>query len=132
MARKEKLLEDLNWITDKISSQIWILNLGTLGTTWSLLVVGTPANPVKITFIEARWIFLFCFSALMCEMAQHLSAYCMSKNILDRIEARGQNTFEFDPNSGWFKLRSCLFWAKIALTVIASLYLLVIIFLKLD
>jgi hypothetical protein len=31
MATKDNLLSELNWVTEKISSQVWTLNLGTLG-----------------------------------------------------------------------------------------------------
>jgi len=29
MQPKEKLFEDLDWLSDKISSQVWTINLGT-------------------------------------------------------------------------------------------------------
>jgi hypothetical protein len=38
MATKEKLLEELNYLTEKISLLVWTLNVGVLGTTWSLLI----------------------------------------------------------------------------------------------
>ena len=38
MPTKDDLLSELDWVTEKISSQVWTLNVGTLGTTWSLLI----------------------------------------------------------------------------------------------
>ena len=38
MQSKKALLTELDWLTEKISSQVWTLNLGTLATTWSLLI----------------------------------------------------------------------------------------------
>ena len=64
MTNKAKLMEDLNWTTEKISSQTWILNLGILGTTWTLLISGAAdkatSSKLNITFLEVRWIFVLC------------------------------------------------------------------------
>jgi len=42
MPEKASLLEELDWLSDKISSQVWTLNLTFLAATWSLLI-GGPA-----------------------------------------------------------------------------------------
>jgi hypothetical protein len=52
MATKADLLSELNWITEKISSLVWTLNVGVLGTTWSLLITRS------FTFRNAIWIFI--------------------------------------------------------------------------
>jgi hypothetical protein len=44
MATKEDLLKELNYLTEKISSLVWTLNVGVLGTTWSLLITTVPEN----------------------------------------------------------------------------------------
>jgi hypothetical protein len=90
MPSKETLLKDLDWVTEKISTQIWVLNLGTLGTTWSLLITATIPDRFKLTFVQARWVFLFCFLALLCELGQYLSSYIMYRRILRDIEQRSQ------------------------------------------
>ena len=48
MQTKEKLVEQLDWLTDKISSQVWTLNLGTLATTWSLLIASGSVEKLRI------------------------------------------------------------------------------------
>lgn len=48
MATKKELLDELDWLTDKISTQIWTLNLGTLATTWSLLIAGGSVEKLRI------------------------------------------------------------------------------------
>jgi hypothetical protein len=49
MPKKADLISELDWITNKISSQVWTLNLGTLGTTWSLLIAERFSIRNKIT-----------------------------------------------------------------------------------
>ena len=48
MRNKETLLEELDWLADKISSQVWTLNLGTLATTWSLLIAAGSVEKLRI------------------------------------------------------------------------------------
>jgi hypothetical protein len=57
MATKEKLLEELNYLTEKISSLVWTLNVGVLGTTWSLLITTVPEN-VRFSVRNAFWVFV--------------------------------------------------------------------------
>ena len=46
MATKEDVLKELNWVTEKISSLVWTVNLSTLATTWSLLI-GSASIPTQ-------------------------------------------------------------------------------------
>jgi hypothetical protein len=48
MPTKAKLIEELDWLTDKISTQVWTLNLGTLATTWSLLIAAGSVEQLRI------------------------------------------------------------------------------------
>ncbi len=41
MPNKADLLTELNWLTEKISSLVWTLNVGTLGTT--------PPSPLNLS-----------------------------------------------------------------------------------
>jgi hypothetical protein len=58
MATKEGLLKELDWVTEKISSQVWTPNLGTLATTWSLLIASGLPDNVRFTTRNAIWIFV--------------------------------------------------------------------------
>jgi hypothetical protein len=131
MPSKETLLKDLDWVTEKISTQIWVLNLGTLGTTWSLLITATIPDRFKLTFVQARWVFLFCFLALLCELGQYLSSYMMYRRILSQMEQSRVNEFQFDRNSFLWTCRICYCYLKITLTIVAAIVLLAMIFLKL-
>jgi hypothetical protein len=95
MPTKEKLLAEQEWASAKISSQICVLNLGALGTTWSLLISGAVSDKVKITFSEARWILLLCFLGLAFDLGQYLSAYILGEKIRKKMEDQGLKTFEY-------------------------------------
>lgn len=131
MATKENLLKDLDRVTEKISAQVWTLNLGTLGTTWSLLITTSVPEKLRFSLTDSRWIFLICFCALLCEMGQYLSAYKMQTGILRDIETKGQTEFSYDTDSWGYRLRTTFFFLKIVLTILAAIALLLTIFVKL-
>jgi hypothetical protein len=131
MPTKAKLLEELDWLTDKISTQIWTLNLGTLATTWSLLIAAGSVEKLRIGPANAIFIMFLCIAAMLCELGQYFAGYRNDRSILDRLESSGQTEFEYDKSAPLYILRKWLFCAKIALTLFAALWLVVILARKL-
>jgi hypothetical protein len=120
MATKESLLEDLRRVTEKISSQVWTLNLGTLGTTWSLLIAsGLPEN-IRFTTRNAIWVFVPSLLSLLCEMGQYLSAYFLDRKLLFQMERENRTEFHYRKDDILWRARESFFHAKILLTVIAA------------
>jgi hypothetical protein len=130
MATKEKLLEELNWVTEKISAQIWALNLGTLGTTWSLLITTPLPNNVRFTARDALPVVVLCIVSLICELGQYLSAYFMQRQILTTMEKNGLTEFQYDPKSALRRSRMFFFWCKILAVIIAAGFLVFTLFRK--
>jgi hypothetical protein len=120
MVTKETLIKNLDWITEKISSQVWTLNLGTLGTTWSLLITTTLPNNTRFTAANAIPIIIMCLLSLLCEMGQYLSAYLNDHQILKTLETNNRTEFQYETTGFLFRARSILFWCKIVLAVSAS------------
>jgi hypothetical protein len=113
MLPKAKLVENLDWLTEKISSQVWTLNLGTLATTWSLLIAAGSVGKFKIAPVNAIPIMALCIVSMLFELGQYLAGYRDAKSILDRIERTGQKEFEYDKSTTLYKLRDWFFWGKI-------------------
>jgi hypothetical protein len=116
MATKDDLLKDLDSVTEKISSQVWTLNLGTLGTTWSLLIATSEPPIVQLTAADARPIVILCITSLLCEMAQYLSGYVMDLRLLNWMERTNASEFQFDRRGGFYLSRRFFFYCKIVLT----------------
>lgn len=128
MATKKDLLADLNWVTEKISSQVWTLNLGTLATTWSLLIASKPSESVRLTTQNAVWIFVPCLLSLLCEMGQYLSGYRLAHQLLLDLERTNKDEFKYPTDSYLYKMRHILFISKIVLTVLAAAVLVLTLF----
>ena len=127
MPTKAKLLEELDWLTDKISSQVWTLNLGTLATTWSLLIAGGSVEKLQIRPGNAIPIIAICITAMLFELGQYLAGYFNAKSILDRLESSGDTEFEYNKSALLYKARKWFFCGKIALTLVAAIWLVVIL-----
>jgi hypothetical protein len=131
MADKQKLIDDLNWVTEKISSEIWIINLGTLGTTWALLIAsGNVAYPFRLQIGDAKPILIVSLLGLIGELLQHLAAYVNDRCILSRLEKSNQHDFEFETSAFFYRCRIFFFYVKIVLTLVAAVALLLTIYWK--
>jgi hypothetical protein len=95
MATKDDLRSELNWITEKISSQVWTLNLGTLGTTWSLLIVSGLPTGLRFTTRNAIWVFIPSLLSLLCEMGQYLCGYFLARRLLNDMEENNTTEFQY-------------------------------------
>ena len=127
MRNKETLLEELDWLADKISSQVWTLNLGTLATTWSLLIAAGSVEKLRIGSANAIPIMGLCILAMLSDLIQYLAGYANARFILGDLESSGRTEFEYY-KSGWFYiLRETCFYGKIALTLAAATWLLVVL-----
>jgi hypothetical protein len=127
MRNKETLLEELDWLADKISSQVWTLNLGTLATTWSLLIAAGSVEKLRIGSANAIPIMGLCILAMLSDLIQYLAGYANARFILGDLENSGRTEFEYY-KSGWFYiLRETCFYGKIALTLAAATWLLVVL-----
>jgi hypothetical protein len=122
MATKEKLLEELNYLTEKISSLVWTLNVGVLGTTWSLLITTVPEN-VRFSVRNAFWVFVPSLLSIVGELAQYLAGYLSAHRICEKLEQKGEEEFQY-PKDRLYYARRFFFWWKIVFTTLAVLILL--------
>jgi hypothetical protein len=114
MPKKADIVIELNWTSEKISSLVWSLNVGTLGTTWSLLI----ANRFSIR--NAIWIFVPCLVSLLCEMAQYICGYWLALRIEDDMKRNSREEFEYPTDSLLYKARKRLLWWKMAFAIVAA------------
>jgi hypothetical protein len=123
MPTKTDLYAELNWITEKISSLVWTLNLGALGTTWTLLIATTNTK-LQFQPAEAFPILFLCIASLTFEMLQYLSAYINDRLILHKVEAAKTDTYDYDATAFLYRLRMFFFYLKIVATIAAAVLLL--------
>ena len=76
---------------------------------------------------NAIFIMGLCIIAMLCELGQYLAGYFNAKSILDRLESNGQTEFEYNKSKPLYIARKWFFCGKIALTLAAAIWLVVIL-----
>jgi hypothetical protein len=117
---KEGLLEELHFLSDKINTSIWTLNLGMLAFAWSLLIA---SGDMRFTVRNAIWIFVPCLLALLFHMAQYIFGYIVARRLCLEMEEKDRTEFQYPTDDIGYKARDVAFRCKIGLTIIASLIL---------
>jgi hypothetical protein len=78
MATKKELLDELNFLSDKISTSVWTLDLGMLAFAWSLLIA---SGDMRFTVRNAIWVMIPSLLALIAHMLQYLFGYVVARRI---------------------------------------------------
>jgi hypothetical protein len=132
MAEKSDLIADLNWVTEKISAQVWVVNFGTLGTVWALLIAsGNTPNTFRLQAADVRWIFVFGIFGFIFELLQHFSGYINARRILHTLEENGRSQFQYDKGALFYRARMFCFYSKVASTLLGAGSLLITMYSRL-
>src|SRR5260370_22997707 len=107
-ANKTRADEELDWLSDKISSQVWTLNLTFLTATWALLIGGPEG--VRFSARNALWVAVPCILSLACQMAQYLCGFVLAESLLRQMGSRTE--IQYPRNSPFYRLPAVFFWFK--------------------
>ena len=114
MPKKQTIIEEAQYLSDRLSTQVRTIALGLLAVTWGLLIGESHvavAIAVKLKMhligIGAIAIFTMCFDFL-----QYFFGYLDSRALIKKMEAKKIDELKFRPSSCWYKLRSSFFVVK--------------------
>lgn len=120
MATKEDLYGELNYQSETISSQVWILSLSVIGTTWGLLILPAGSPLQSFAAIDALPIFLSCFIALLFHLLQYVCGYLNAQGIRRYMEKHNLSDFQYNKKAIFYRLRTWSFVVKIIATAIGA------------
>ena len=121
MVTRDKVVEELNFVTDKLSTQVRTTALGIVVFVWGLLL-GQPSATEDIAREWKRHLVGIGGAAVLVmfvDFLQYVAAYVNVKSLYDR---RG-STGEYDDSSISYKVRLYLFYAKILLLIVVVVWL---------
>jgi len=124
MPKKADLLSELDWVTNKISSQVWTLNVGSLGTAWSLLIAD------RFSTRNAIPVFVPSLLSILCEMGQYLCGYWLARRLLRKMERENLTEFQYPKRSLLYRARDFFFVWKVFLAIAAAVILVFTLFQK--
>ena len=126
----ETIYDNLNFATDRLSTQIRTLTLGDLALVWlflsgnkevPLLKLGGSTDPLLL-------IASLCVITLLIDAIQYWAYYYSSKAVRIKAEAAGEEEAEYDESTFLFRVQMGSFWLKQFTAMLATLWLLVLIF----
>jgi hypothetical protein len=120
MATKGDLYRELDYLSEAISTQVWILSLSVIGTTWGLLILPAGSPLQSFAAIDALPIFVSCFIALLFHLLQYVFGYLNAWRIRRYMEKHNLSDFQYDKKAIFYRLRTWSFVVKIVATGIGA------------
>ena len=114
MPKLEQVVEELNFISDRLSTQARTVAIGLLAVVWTILV-GESAFLRKLSEGLGKSLLLvsvLSIVVLLVDFLQYVFGYIGVHKTLKAAEAKGLKESEFDLKSLPLRLRTILFWTK--------------------
>ena len=130
MPEINEIVEELGFISDRLSTQVRMIAIGLLAVTWAIFV-GESSFLRKLA--EGLGKSLLIVSALsvlvlLVDFLQYVTGYVFVRRTLKAAEAQGLNKIEYDSESPLFKVRSIFFWTKQFILILTiALFLVVLV-----
>ena len=113
MVTREKIMDQLDWLTDKLSTQVRTVALGVLALSWGLLVGESSAAKAVNDVHRNQLLFVGLLAVLVmfCDYLQYLAGYFNVYGVYREMSIKNAGETEYEEN--FFLLaRKFLFRAK--------------------
>ncbi len=114
MRTKAQIVEDLNWITDRLSTQVRTVALGVLALAWGLLL--GDKDPAKSDVLHLKWHLMgiggVCVLVLVLDYLQYVAGYAETRGLLKTMESEKKENGQYDPKKLSYRLRGAFFALK--------------------
>ncbi len=124
MPKKDKVIENLDWTTERLSNRVWSISVGVLATCLAYIVESTKTD--ADAFLEPEVIAVpacLAIISLLFDLLQYFAANRQSLSLLKEIETRGADEGLYDQDSLFARIRSFAYWAKISTCVVSAIWL---------
>jgi hypothetical protein len=118
----KETVAELQWLSDRLSTQVRTISLGVLAVAWALLQAppkGLPISPRALI-----WIALVALLAMVADLLQYVVGYINTKQHHSHL-LTGTTDDDYDASAGLYQLRTALFWGKQILACAAFVALVV-------
>lgn len=133
MASKEDIIKEMDFLSDRISTQVRTVALGLLGITWGLLI-GKSEVAVQIATSTGKNLMAIggiAILAMFLDFLQYFFGYWYTHSLFKDMEKENKEEAKYKYSDARYRLRTCLFWAKQIILMIAVLWFVVVLFLYL-
>jgi len=126
MIAYEKIVEELQWVSDRISTQVRTLGIGLIAITWGLIISQPQiAGPIPDSLKKNLLIVgVVAVAAMFCDFLQYFFAYLNSHILLKKMESENLDEAIYDHTAKTYKLRIFFFWTKQIVLLVACIWFL--------
>jgi len=114
MPEKKKVIEELDFLSDRVSTQVRTVAVGLIIVTWGLLMGESraviPASGCLRTGLLS--VGVLAVIAMFCDYLQYLSGYLNARSLLEDMEETGAQEGQYDKNVLSYQLRGFFFCVK--------------------
>jgi hypothetical protein len=123
-ADKKTTLEDQNFNSDRLSTQVRFVALGLLAVVWALVI--NPPEQIAISRQGLLWVACIVISSMLIDLVQYAAGYESSRRLYRDLEAGHERGYR---KKGFlYRVRGWCFWGKqVGVLVAGLLFLLVVI-----
>lgn len=120
------IYENLNFASDRLSTQIRTLTLGVLALVWLFLSGGKDVSALKLGASNEPLLAIaaLCVLTLLIDAAQYWASYLSSNAVRREAESENRSEAEYNETSRLRRLQQGCFWAKQISAVLATAWLL--------
>ena len=121
---------DLDFATDRLSTQVRTLALGVLALVWTFLSAAKEVIPLKLGGSKEPLVLIgaLCVLALLLDLLQYVAFYISANGVRKQAEKAKSDEAEYDEKSAARIAQNSLFWAKQLAMIGAAVWLLALIF----
>jgi hypothetical protein len=125
MASKNDILKELDFVTDRLSTQVRSVALGVLAFSWGLIVSDSRvAQDLRELLIKNLvGIGAAAIVVMLFDFLQYLAGYSNTMKAYKEMESLRTDHAEYDEDNKFFKLRKFFFYAKIVGVTLTVLWL---------
>jgi len=114
MRTRDQIIQDLDWITDRLSTQVRTVALAVLALAWGLLV--SDKDTGKADVLHLKWHLMAiggtCVLVLVLDYLQYVAGYALTVGLLRSMKSAGADQGQFDSKTASYRFRQALFGLK--------------------
>lgn len=120
MAKKEEIIEEVQFLSDRLSTQIRYIVFGILATVWGFYISDHLVIKLAVSKFSNQLIWLMILSTLVLviDYLQYLSGYLIGTNLIKQLEKSSKNEGAYDEKSLGYRFR---IWAFVIKQIFAGI-----------
>lgn len=126
MPTKQKVVENLDWVTERISNRVWTISLAVLATCLGYLIESSKNEDAFLASHSVVIPAAFALLALVFDLLQYFSANRQNLVLLRKLEKSGENEGLYSTSDLWFRLRNWSYLSKIIACMLSACILIAI------